>query len=121
MIICDIKIINYLKRNHHCLSAASRKAQNELNKILLAQAIVPIFSAFLPMTIHLIGGVTEIDLVFASFIAGILYCWIPVGNAFSVLLFVTAYRRKVKQLIFCTKAQLVYSTGVAPSGTGVSR
>ena len=99
MIFYHIKIIKYFKRHRHTLSTVSRKVQTDLNRILMTQAIIPIFSAFLPMSIHLLSAVTDLDLVFETFIGGILYSWIPTGNAISVLFFVTAYRRKLKQII----------------------
>ena len=106
MIMYYIKIHKYIKRHKHSLSTVSMRIQNDLNRILLAQAIVPIFSAFLPMVIHFLGAITDLDLVLASFICGILYSWIPAGNAFSVLLFVTAYRKKLKQLFLQCNQQL---------------
>ena len=106
IIICNIKILNHLKRQRHSLSTASRRLQSDLNKTLLAQAIIPIFSAFLPMGIHITGAIFDIDLVFASFISGILYCWIPTGNAISVLFFVTAYRIRLKNLLLQVRPKL---------------
>ena len=106
MIMCYIKIHKYIKRHKNSLSAVSMRVQNDLNRILLVQAVVPIFSAVLPMVIHFLSAVTDLDLVLASFICGILYSWIPAGNAFSVLLFVTAYREKLKQLCLHFNRQL---------------
>ena len=115
MVICYVKISKYLKENEHSLSPASRRIQADLNRILLAQAIIPIFSAFLPLLIHISSGIFEADFVFANFICGILYSWIPAGNALCVLLFVTAYRAKLKQVIFRVKKSFSASSSVAPT------
>ena len=106
MIVCYIKIINHFKYNQYCLSAASRRIQKDLNKVLLAQAIIPIFSAFLPMGIHIFSGLINVDLIFLNFIAGSLFSWIPVGNAFSVLFFITAYKERLQQLFIHMKPVL---------------
>ena len=106
MMICNMKVLNYIKYNRHCLSTTSRRVQSELNKILTAQAIVPVLTALLPITLEISGAFTDLDLVFASFISGILYLWIPIGNAICVLFFVTAYRMKLKQLFFCIRPKL---------------
>ena len=104
MIFCKIKISRHLKLHHHCLPTASRTIQTDLNRILTAQAIISIFFVFLPETIHFLGLFINVDFVFPSFICGILYSWIPAGNAICVLFFVTAYRKRLKQL-FRSKTQ----------------
>ena len=106
MIICNIKILKYLRQHRHSLSNASRRVQADLNKIFLAQAIIPIFSAFLPMSIHVSSALYDVNFVFATFIAGGLYCWIPTGNAISVLFFVTAYRIRLKNLLLQVRPKL---------------
>ena len=106
MIVCNIKVLKYLKSHRHSLSTTSRRVQNELTKILTAQAIIPIFTAFLPMAFHLLSVFIDWDFVLISFICGILYSWIPTGNAICVLFFVTAYRKKVKQLLLRMKSNL---------------
>lgn len=106
MIFCSIKVYKYLKCHRHSLSNASRRVQSDLNKILLAQAIVPIFTAFLPMILLILGALVEWDFVFETFICGILFSWIPTGNAISVLLFVTAYRMRLKRLFLRAKSRL---------------
>ena len=106
IIYCNVKIIRYLKHHEHSLSATARRVQHDLNKVLWAQAIIPIFSAFLPMSLHIGSAIADFDFLFASFIGGLFYAWIPVGNALSVLIFVTAYREKLKQLILHSKPRL---------------
>ena len=110
MIICYIKISRYLKENQDSLSPMSRRIQRDLNRILLAQAIIPIFPAFLPMSIHISSGFFHWEQVFPTFICGMMYSWIPIGNALCVLFFVTAYRRKLKQLFFRVKKRFSSST-----------
>ena len=106
IIFCNIKVIKYLKRHQHALSPAIRRVQQDLNKVLLAQAIIPVCSAFLPMSLHIGSAIADFDFLFASFIGGLFYAWIPIGNALSVLVFVTAYREKLKQLIFRTQPKV---------------
>ena len=106
MIICHFKIMKYLKYHKSCLTAASRRVQKDLNRILSAQAIIPIFFAFLPVGLHIFSVIFDFDLVFETFIGGIMYCWIPTGNAICVLLFVTAYRIRLKQLLIRTRPRL---------------
>lgn len=107
MIFFYFKIIKYLKHYGHSLSIISRRVQRDLNRTLLAEAIIPIFSAFLPMAVQIISGVADGDFVFANFMCGILYSWIPTGNALCVLFFITAYREKVKQLLCCIKPRSI--------------
>ena len=95
----------YLKNHQHSFSTTSKKVQMDLNRMLLIQAIIPIFSAFLPISLHIISGFTDFDLVFESFFCGMLYSWIPVGNAVSVLFFVTAYRDKLKRILLWINIQ----------------
>lgn len=106
IVICYIKISKYLNYHQHCLSVVSRRVQTDLNRILLAQAVVPIIFVILPLGTHLLSAITDWNLTFATFISGILYCWIPVGNATSILLFITAYRAKFKQLFIPVRAPL---------------
>jgi len=106
MIICNIKIMRHLNHYQHCLSSASRKVQRDLNRVLLAHAIIPIFSAFLPMAIYIFSSITAFDFTFVTFICGIFYSWIPIGNAITIFIFVTAYREKLMQLILRLKPQL---------------
>ena len=106
MIICNIKVLDHLRSHRYCLSRASRRVQGELNRILTAQAIIPVFTAFLPMSLHIFSAVTEFDLFFASFICGILYSWIPTSNALSIFFFISAYRRKSKKFFRCLKSRL---------------
>ena len=101
MIFCHIKIFSYLKYHYNSLSPDLKRAQNDLNRILTAQAIIPIFFAFFPMGFHIFSVIVDIDLVFETFIGGILYCWIPMGNAVCILFFVTAYRERLKELFLC--------------------
>ena len=98
MIICKVKIYNYLKQNQHCLCATFKRVQRDLTRVLLVQAIVPIFFAFLPLGVHSVGSIIDADLLLLSFICGILYSWIPTSNAILILIFVTPYRDKLKQL-----------------------
>ena len=106
MLICNIKIMRHLKHYQHCLSSSSRRVQTDLSRVLRAQAVIPIFSAFLPMSIHLLSTLTNLNLTFATFICGIFYSWIPIGNAITIFIFVTAYRQKLIQLILRLKPQL---------------
>lgn len=117
MIRNHIKIVKHLKYHQHSLSAASRRVQTDLNRILLAQAIIPIFFAFLPVGLHIFSVVFDFNLVFETFIAGIMYCWIPTSNAICVLFFVTAYRMKLKQLIFRMKPRLPRISSVSGTAT----
>ena len=105
ILIYHIKIIKYLKKHEDSLSVTSRKVQHDLSRILTAQAIIPIFFAFLPVGFHCFCVILDFNLTFESFILGFLYCWIPVANAITILFFVTVYREKLKQLIFCSKTQ----------------
>ena len=107
IVFCNIRITRYLRHHAHSLSATTRRVQNDLNKVLWAQAIIPVFSAFLPMSLHIGSAIADFDFLFASFIGGLFYAWIPIGNALSVLVFVTAYREKLKQLIFRSKPSMV--------------
>ena len=106
IIFCNFKIIRYLKRHEHAFSSITRRVQKDLNKVLLVQAVIPIFSAFLPMSLHIGSAIADFDFLFASFIGGLLYAWIPIGNALSVLIFVTAYREKFLQIFLCEKPKL---------------
>ena len=106
MITCNIKIVKHLKNHQHCLSFSSRIIQTDLNRVLVAQAVIPVFSAFLPMSIHLLSTLTSLNLTFVTFICGIFYSWIPIGNAITIFIFVTAYREKLMQLILRLKKQL---------------
>ena len=114
MIVCYVKISNYLKYHEQSLSPVSRRIQRDLNRILLAQAIIPIFSAFLPMSLHILSGILDVDFVFINFICGMLYSLIPIGNALCVLFFVTAYRRKLKEIIFRVKKRFSSSISTMP-------
>ena len=116
MIICKIKISAYLRNYQHCLSFASKRVQSDLNLMLTAQAIIPIFFAFLPVGLHIFSILIDINLVFETFIGGILYCWIPVGNAISVLAFVTPYRKKLLQLFLCRR-QIQFPPSVSATTT----
>ena len=115
MIVCHFKIMKHLRYHKSCLTAASRRVQKDLNRILLAQAIIPIFFAFLPVGLHIFSVIVDYNLVFETFIGGIMYCWIPTGNAICVLFFVTAYRRKLKNILLRVKPQL--SRFISASGT----
>ena len=106
IVFCNIEIFKYMTHHRHSLSEAAKGVQAELNRVLLAQTIIPTFTFFLPVTIHLIGMVSNLDLAFTSFLFGIFYSWIPTGNALSTLIFVTAYKRKLKQLFVCVREQL---------------
>ena len=117
MIALYIKIIKHFKAKQHLFSAASRRVQMDLNRILLAEAVIPILSAFLPMTIHVLSGFTNFNFVFESFICGILYSWIPAGNAISVLCFVTAYRKKMKQLLTYARRRIPRVMAVSVTAT----
>ena len=106
MIIYYIKILKYLQNHQHSLSITCKKVQRDLNRVLLAQAVIPIPFAFFPGSIHIISSVVDFDLTVESLVCGVLYSWIPVGNAVSILFFVTAYRRKLMKIIFHMKPQL---------------
>ena len=113
MMVSNIKVVKYLKLHRHSLSTASRRVQNELTKILTAQAIIPIFTAFLPMALQIFSLCSDWDLVLISFICGILYSWIPTGNAICVLFFVTAYKMKLQQLIHRMRPNLSRLTPIS--------
>ena len=115
MIIFYVKISKYLKYHEQSLSPVSRRIQHDLNRVLIAQAIIPIFSAFLPVIIHILSGIVDADFIFVNFICGIMYSWIPTGNAMCVLLFVTAYRRKLKQVFCCGTKAVSNNTSVVPT------
>ena len=120
IIVCYIKIMRHFKHHQHCLSDVSKRVQKDLNKVLLAQAIIPIFTAFLPMTLQIISVLTDFNLVFVTFVCGMLYSWIPFGNALTVLIFITAYREKFKQLFFRSKKHVprcVISPGTVTMNT----
>ena len=117
IIIYYIKISKYFKDNQNSLSPASRKSQADLNRVLLAQAITPILFVVLPASVHVISGIGNFNLVFVSFVCGILYSWIPIGNALSILCFITAYRTKVKQLFFHMKSPLIHFLYTSPTET----
>ena len=106
MLICHIKIFKYFKHHENSLSPVSKRVQTDLNRTLLAQAIIPISSAFLPMVIHSVSILSNSDFVFASFFSSMLYSWIPAGNAISILIFITAYRQMLKQLVLRSKSRL---------------
>ena len=106
MVVCYVKIMQHFKENQHCLSTVSKRVQKDLNKVLLAQATIPILTAFLPMTLQITSVLTDFDLVFVTFVCGMLYSWIPFGNAITILIFITAYREKFKQLFFCSKKRM---------------
>ena len=106
MVVCYVKIMQHFKENQRCLSIVSRRVQKDLNKVLLAQAIIPILTAFLPMTLQITSVLTDFDLVFVTFVCGMLYSWIPFGNAITILIFITAYREKFKQLFFRSKKRI---------------
>ena len=120
MIFCYVKIMNHFHSYQHCLSDASKRVQQDLNKVLLAEACTPVLTAFLPLTLQIIGALTNFDLVFATFICGILYSWIPIGNAICVLFFVTAYRTKLKQLFICLNPKLSRLMPSPATATAVS-
>ena len=120
MIIYNIKIVNYLKHHEHSLSAISRRVQTDLNRVLTAQAIIPVFFSFFPVGLHIFSVTVDVNLVFETFIGGILYCWIPVGNAICVLFFVTAYRLRLKRLIFRVKPRIPNFLSVSGMVTTVS-
>ena len=106
IIIYYIKIIKHLRERQHNFSAASRKVQTDLNRTLVAQVLIQILVAFLPLSIHFLSAVTDLDLTLLSFVSAILYSWIPVGNALSVLIFVTAYRNKLSQILPCVQFRI---------------
>ena len=110
IIFCNYKILKYLKYYKDALSPAARRVQTDLNRVLLAQAIIPIFTAFMPMSLHILSVIVYFDTAFATFIGVIFYAWIPVGNALSVLFFVTAYRKKLTQLVFRTGLSVIHCT-----------
>ena len=112
IIVYSIKVRNHIKRHQSSFSADSRRIQSDLTKVMAIQAIIPMFTAFLPLTLLLISGVVNTNLALETFLSSILYSWIPTGNAISIIFFVTSYRKKLKQLIidlkskiFCTKPQ----------------
>ena len=111
--------MNYFHSYQHCLSDVSKRVQQDLNKVLLAQAFMPILTAFLPLTLQIISTIADADLVFVTFICGILYSWIPIGNAICVLFFVTAYRTKLKQLFICLNPKLSRLTSRPVTATAV--
>ena len=113
MIIYNIKISRYIEFCQHCLSPASRKVQTDLNRMLTTQAIIPVFTIFLPMGIYLLGVMTDLNLTFPSVISRILYSWIPASNAISALFFLTAYREQLKQLFIFRKSQLSHFISVS--------
>ena len=116
IVICYIKISEFLQNHKHSLSSASRRVQIDLNRILVIQAIIPIVFILIPLGIQFLGAVTDLDLTFETFISGIIYCWIPVGNAITVIFFVTSYRKKLRQLFIHAKVFLHFT----PAPTTVS-
>ena len=118
IVFCNIKILKSLKCQQLYLSAASKRVQSDLNRVLLAQAVIPVFSAFLPMSLHIFSAIIDYDFAFISFICGIFYAWIPIGNAITIFIFITAYRKKLMQLIFRTKTKhphIMPATSTVPS------
>ena len=112
-----MKISNYLKHHEHTFSAASKRGQTDLNRVLLAQAIIPVFFSGLPASIHIMCSTLDFNLTLASVLGGILYSWIPIGNAISILCFITAYRRKLKQIFTRAKPLLFRSTPISATIT----
>ena len=120
MLVCHIKIFKYFKHHEHSLSPASKRVQTDLNRTLLAQAIIPILSAFFPMAVHSVSIFSNFDFVFASFFSGMLYSWIPAGNAISILIFITAYRQMLKQLVLHSKSRLLRMLSISPKVATIS-
>ena len=101
---CTWKIFIFMKKNCHNFSKSVQKTNKDLNRMLLVQAVCPILSYVLPMGVFGIGlFFPEFPIAIPGLISSMAFSWAPVGNAASVLCFVTAYRRKFISIITCNR------------------
>ena len=106
---CSWKIFMFMRRNGHSFSKSVQKTNRDLNKMLFVQAVCPILSYVLPIGIFAIGLLfPTAPIAIPGLIGSMAFTWAPVGNAASVLCFVTAYRRKLISIITCNRK--VYSS-----------
>ncbi|CAD5210923.1 unnamed protein product [Bursaphelenchus xylophilus] len=92
--------IRKLKQNAHMYTEKTQKMQEQLNRTLIAQSILPLCVSVGPAIGIVVPSFTRFDTGVAALITGNILSWVPVFNPLFTILVITPYRRHLKALIF---------------------
>ena len=101
---CSWKIYKFL--NFLPIDPRSKIKETQITRTLIAQAIFPLLTFTMPMGFLIVNVTAPIDInVNYSFFIGFIFAYYPTLNAFSALLFIKQYRRKISQSAkrYCNK------------------
>lgn len=102
IIWCNIRVYRHMKRFTVANNARVKEIHFQLNRVLTVQAVVPIFTVVLPLSLLVIAlYIDSFSIGAATSCASLGLSWIPVGNSASVLFFVKSYRRRLISTLLC--------------------
>ncbi|KAI1702088.1 serpentine type 7TM GPCR chemoreceptor str domain-containing protein [Ditylenchus destructor] len=89
------KIQRAMKESNKIASKKTIKMQTQLSRILKIQAVLPLFTAVLPLSVMLALIIFKINIRGAGLAISALLSWIPVVNPLSTIFLVSNYRQKL--------------------------
>ena len=121
IIWCSYRVYKFIKAQRSALETSTGflDIEEQLTKTLVAQAVLPVFTVAFPITFIVITVVfpVKLDPIIAG-LTGIIFPYIPLVNALSMLLFVKPYQRKggrIMKIVFIK----VFKRNVNTVSTGI--
>ncbi|KAI1697356.1 serpentine type 7TM GPCR chemoreceptor str domain-containing protein [Ditylenchus destructor] len=90
-----VNIHRAMKESNKYASRKTIKMQTQLNRILKLQAVLPLFTAVLPLCVMLVLIIFKINILGAGLAISAMLSWIPVVNPLSTIFLVSNYRQKL--------------------------
>ncbi|CAD5218449.1 unnamed protein product [Bursaphelenchus okinawaensis] len=100
-------VYKHLSAHSDSMTTKTRKLQNNMNKVMLIQALIPLTNCSLPITVANIAIVMNVDFYLTGTIVITAFSWISVIKPMSTIYFVKPYRRRI--LSFRSKGDIAVS------------
>lgn len=87
------------------------KQQRGMNYIMIAQAIIPLFTGLFPISTMFVCTTFRWTFIEVGFISSLLMSWMPTVSPLCYLVFVNSFRRKILKVFIKPKSGTAVAVG----------
>ncbi|CAD5218967.1 unnamed protein product [Bursaphelenchus okinawaensis] len=88
-------VFKELSSKRHTMSKKTMEMQRGMNRMLIAQAIIPIFTGLLPLIVMLVSTSMRWKYQWTGFFTYFCICWLPTIGPICAIYFITSFRKRL--------------------------